>query len=220
MSSEVVTTAHLQVKSKEARDKLIAIFNEITEYSRENENPGVNRYVTLVPTDPANETSLYMLEQYKDQAASDAHLQTPPVQKLLKFFTDEEPLIAPPEVNNLNPSVDFRRPNITDPHPGMIFLFAHMGYQPGKLSTALPLLQDLISASAQAEPGFWGCTASVDKEKNLIRVVDMFESDKFYESEHVKSDAIAKFHEKNSPLSNGEGSLVKLTVVQGFLGRS
>jgi quinol monooxygenase YgiN len=193
----------------------------------------VSRYVTLVPTDSSNETSVYMLEQYvssctciiktnklryKDQAASDSHLQQPPVQKLLKFFGDESPLVAPPEVFNLNPTIDVRRP-ITDPKDGMIFLFAHMGYKEGKLSSAVSILKDLISACEKAEPGFYGCTASADKENNLIRIVDMFESEKFYEEEHVKSEPIAKFHQQNTPLASGDFSLVKLKVVQGFLGR-
>lgn len=157
-------------------------------------------------------------KRYKDQAASDSHLQQPPVQKLLKFFADESPLVTAPEVFNLNPSIDFRRP-IADPKPGMIFIFAHMGYQPGKLSSAIPILQELISACEKAEPGFYGCTVTADNKKNLVRIVDMFESEKFFEEEHAKSEPIARFHQQNTPLASGDFSLVKLKVVQGFLGR-
>jgi hypothetical protein len=42
----------------------IAIFKEITDHAFENEKTGTSRYVTLVPTDESNTTSLYMLEQY------------------------------------------------------------------------------------------------------------------------------------------------------------
>jgi quinol monooxygenase YgiN len=198
--------------------KLIAIFKDITDYSYKNENPGVIRYVTLIPTDASDETSVYMLEQYKDQAALDAHLSSAPVQKLLKFFGDESPIVGAPEVHNLTPSIDFRRP-ITDPKPGMLFLFAHMVYKEGKISEGLSILQELVSAVEKLEPEFYGCTTSVDKEKNLIRIVDMFESEKFYEEEHVKSAPIAKFHGQNAPLATGEFGFAKLKVVQGFLGR-
>ncbi|KIW03995.1 hypothetical protein, variant 2 [Verruconis gallopava] len=218
MSKEIVTFAHLQAKDKASRDKLIEIFHEITEFSRANENPGVSRYVTLIPTDTSNETSIYMLEQYRDQAACDSHFQQPPVQKLVKYMTEESPLTGPPEVHNLNPTIDVRRP-ITDPQPGMLFLFAHIKYKPGKLSEALPHLKELILAVEKDEPEFWGCTACADTENELVRVVDMFESEKFYDEVHVKSAPIAKFHAANTPLTTGEFGFAKLKVVQGFLGR-
>jgi len=132
----IVTTAHLQTKSKDARDKLTAIFNEITEYSRANE-PKVLRYITCVPMDTANETSLYMVEEYADQAASDAHLQTAPVQKLLKHFEAEQPLAGAPEILNLSPSIDFRRPTATAATSSTLLILAHFGYQPGKTVHAL-----------------------------------------------------------------------------------
>lgn len=164
------------------------------------------------------ETATDRYERYKDQAASDAHLKAAPVQKLLKYFGDEAPLVGAPEVHNLNPAVDFRRP-IAEAKPGMIYLFAHLGYQSGKVSEGLVNLKDLIKTCSETEPGFYGCTGCVDKEKELIRVVDIFESDDFYEKEHVKSAAIAKFHQQHAPLGNGDFSVVKLKVVQGFLGR-
>jgi quinol monooxygenase YgiN len=195
------------------------IFKEITEFSKENEKDGVSRYVTLYPLDASNETSLYMLEQYKDQAASDAHLIQAPVQKLLKFFGDESPLVGAPEIHHLAPTIDARRPNITEAKPGMIFLFAHIGYTEGNLAKGLPILEELIHAARDTEPQFWGCTASKDEANNTVRIVDMFESDEFYEGEHVKSAPIAKFHKETTPLGNGDFSAVKLKVIQGFLGR-
>jgi quinol monooxygenase YgiN len=137
---------------------------------------------------------------------------------LIKYFTEEGPLAGAPEVHNLNPSIDIRR-DITSAKPGMIFLFAHMGIKPGKVDEALPVFEELIKAVEKLEPEFWGCTASADKEKNLIRVVDMFESEKFYDEEHTKSKPILSFHEKIGPYASGDFGLVKLKVVQGYLGR-
>jgi quinol monooxygenase YgiN len=199
--------------------KAATLLKDIADFSKESEQDGVSRYVMLFPLDESIETSLYMLEQYKDQAASDAHLQQPLVQKLLKFFGDEAPLAGAPEIHNLAPTFDVRRPNITEAKPGMIFLFAHIGYATGNLPKGLPILEELIHAAQAIEPQFLGCTACKDEANGTVRVVDMFESDEFYESEHVKSAPIAKFHKETTPLANGDFSVVKLKVMHGFLGR-
>jgi quinol monooxygenase YgiN len=94
-----------------------------------------------------------------------------------------------------------------------------MGIKSGKVDDALPVFEELIKAVEKLEPEFWGCTACADKEKNLVRVVDMFESESFYDNEHQKSAPILKFHEKIGPYASGDFGLVKLKVVQGYLGR-
>lgn len=111
------------------------------------------------------------------------------------------------------------RRDITKAEPGMIFLFAHMGMQPGKVDEAVPVFEELIKGVYDLEPEFWGCTACADKEKNLIRVVDMFKNESFYDNEHQKSAPIQTFHKKIGSYANGEFGVVKLKVVQGYLGR-
>jgi len=145
-------------------------------------------------------------------------LQAPPVQKLLKFFSDEGPLVGPPEVHNLPPAVDKRRA-ITEIKPGMIFIFAHLTYKAGQLSAGQSLLAKLIDEVFETESGFLGCTICPDTEKGLARVVDMFESDEFYEGEHAKSEPIANFHAANTRLCTDDFSCVTLNPVQAFLGR-
>lgn len=132
-------------------------------------------------------------------------------------MTEDGPLSGAPEIFELNPNSDFRRP-IADPTPDMLLILAHMGYQNGKTTTALPAFQDLISTCEKMEPQFLGCAVCEDKANNNVRVVDLFESEKFYDEVHAKSEAIGKFHESQT-MANGEFSLVKLKIVQGFLGR-
>lgn len=79
----------------------------------------------------------------------------------------------------------------------MTFLFTHLGLQLGKVDDALPIFEELIKAVEKLEPEFYGHTASADKDKNLVRGVDMFESEKLYDEEHVKSAPILKFHERS-----------------------
>lgn len=101
----------------------------------------------------------------------------------------------------------------------MLFLFAHLGIKTGKLDESIPIFRNLIQAVEKLEPEFWGCTASKDEEKGCVRVVDMFESETFYDEVHVHSSPIKEFHEKIGPLGSGDFGVVKLRVVQGFLGR-
>jgi quinol monooxygenase YgiN len=156
--------------------------------------------------------------RYKDRAASDAHFQAPPVQKLVSLITNEGPLIRAPEIFELSPSFDFQRP-ITDATPGMLLVLAHVGFKAGKTTAALPAFKELISTCERTEPQFYGCTICEDKTNSTVRVVDLFESEKFFDEIHAKSEAIAIFQSGNVDLKNGEHSIVKLKIVQGFLGR-
>ncbi|QDS67936.1 hypothetical protein FKW77_008747 [Venturia effusa] len=217
----LVTTAHLQTKSKEARDKLISIFKEITEYSLANEKDGVLRYITAVPIDSTDDASIYMIEEYADRAASDAHFKTPPVQKLVSEFEASEPLIEAPEIIDLAPSVEFKRPISST--PGVISL-AHINFKPGKAVAAIEGFKTLIESLEKHEESVLAYAALLDEEKDSIRTIEMYESAEYYDRVHKGSSSnFAKAIEENPNRTkadrSGEMEVVKLKVIQGFFER-
>jgi len=211
----IVTTAHLQTKSKAARDELIKVFHEITEYSRANE-PEVLRYITCIPADVSNETSLYMIEEYASQAVSDAHLASQPVQKLLKYFETEQPLTGAPEVFNLNPAIDFQRSITSAPE---LIILAHFEYKPGKSTNALKGWKDFVSYCEKNEPPVLGYTVMQDEKNSTLRTVELYDNATFVSEVHVGSEAVKANQEQNGADRTGQKGQAKLKVVQGFFGR-
>ena len=59
--AKIITIGHLMLASKEARDTVITVFEDIVEYSRANE-PGVSMYAITVPTNDDG-TTIYMIEE-------------------------------------------------------------------------------------------------------------------------------------------------------------
>ncbi|OAL44506.1 hypothetical protein IQ07DRAFT_550239, partial [Pyrenochaeta sp. DS3sAY3a] len=94
----LLTTARIVCKSPEARATAIAAFRDIIAYAIPNE-PDVLQYICAVPLDDASGTEIYMIEEYASQAASTAHIATPPVQALLALFASGAVLAHAPEVH-------------------------------------------------------------------------------------------------------------------------
>ncbi|KAG9193957.1 hypothetical protein G6011_03992 [Alternaria panax] len=97
--TSILTTARLVFKDLDARQKAIDAFHKIIQYTIPHE-PEVLQYVCALPVDEKLETEIYMIEEYANQAASDAHLATKPVQDLINLFTAGDVLAHPPEVHN------------------------------------------------------------------------------------------------------------------------
>ncbi|KAH7068417.1 hypothetical protein BKA63DRAFT_371179, partial [Paraphoma chrysanthemicola] len=97
--SGILTTARLVFKDTSSRSKAIDAFRAIIAFTTPNE-PEVLQYVCALPVDDAAGNEIYMIEEYADQAASDAHLATQPVKDLIDLFTTGDVLGGAPEVHN------------------------------------------------------------------------------------------------------------------------
>ncbi|KAF2026464.1 hypothetical protein EK21DRAFT_33570, partial [Setomelanomma holmii] len=97
--SGILTTARLVFKDSASRDKAIDAFRKIIAFTTPNE-PEVLQYVCALPVDDKAGNEIYMIEEYANQAASDAHLATQPVQDLIQLFTTGDALAGAPEVHN------------------------------------------------------------------------------------------------------------------------
>ncbi|KXJ93417.1 hypothetical protein Micbo1qcDRAFT_232948 [Microdochium bolleyi] len=228
-----MTTAHLQAKSRDARGELLGFFANITAYAREHEAGGVLRYVATVPWDEADETSIYMIEQYADQAAWDAHSRTPPVQALVQHLGAGGALASPPEIYNWTPSGDARRANITGIPPDpvdFLMVYGTLDYPPNStmpgagggtgrsrvsaVAEAYGLLAEKLVA---ADPLTYGATFFADEDKGQLRIVEMFASRReFLEGPHRTQPDVLEFKRDNAP---GGMELVQLRYVDGFLAR-
>lgn len=59
----MMTIGHLTTADKDARDKVIKAFEDIVQYSKDNE-PGVSIYAITIPTNPSDQRTIYMIEEY------------------------------------------------------------------------------------------------------------------------------------------------------------
>ena len=216
----IVTTARVPCASKDSRQKALVAFRKIVEYSQANE-PGVLRYIVTLPVDDPNEKDIYMVEEYADQAALDAHLNAPPVVDLIALFGQPGVLAGVPDVYNLTPSIDFARPELRslslEKKPAMVM--ASFGFKASTLSHAVEGWRELIAYSEQNEPQTWGYTVMGDNQSNTLRTVEAYESWEFVKGVHLKSPAIKVNTEHNGNDRTGEMSVVELKAVDGFFGR-
>lgn len=159
--------------------------------------------------------------RYASKAASDAHFNTPPVQKLIAEFGASDPLAGAPEIFNLNPSVEFQRQISST--PGLINL-AHTAYHPGKSVSALEGFKTLVASLEKTEKPITAYTVLLDEKNETIRTVEVYESAEYYDEAHRDastgfSKAIQENQKQNKANGTGEVGSVKLKVVQGFFGR-
>ncbi|KAF2818623.1 hypothetical protein CC86DRAFT_472688 [Ophiobolus disseminans] len=199
--SGILTTARLVFKDSNARDKAIEAFHNIIAYTTPKE-PEVLQYVCALPVDDTSKTVVYMIEEYANQAASDAHLATKPVQDLIHLFTTGDVLAGAPEVHNC--SIKHRKtsgsPLSVSSNPAIVLLHT--------TSSSLENVQSAAEASAKS----LNSTLVVeDKETSGVRAEYVFDSWKSYEA-FEKTDA-AKAILKSAK------NVVKIRAIDGFLGR-
>ncbi|KAF2000651.1 hypothetical protein P154DRAFT_563136 [Amniculicola lignicola CBS 123094] len=82
----IVVIAELKAATKEARQTIIGALANVGQYSKANE-PGVTRWAVFLPRDISNETSIYAIEEYANQAAFEQHMGCKVVTDLIAFFT-------------------------------------------------------------------------------------------------------------------------------------
>ena len=179
------------------------------------------RYLVTIPIDESNETDIYMIEEYADQAALDAHLNAPPVQDLISLFGQPGVLARAPDVHNLTPSIDFARPELKslslEKKPAVVI--ANFPFKAGTLSHALEGWRELIAYSEKTEPQTWGYTVMEDSESSMLRTAEVYENWEFVKGVHLKSPAVTANAEHNGKDRAGKMDAVELRAVDGFFGR-
>ncbi|KAF2102084.1 hypothetical protein NA57DRAFT_73521 [Rhizodiscina lignyota] len=214
----IIVIGHLKATNADARDKMIAIFNTIVEYSRSRE-PGVTKYCITIPQtgESGEDTDLLMIEEYADEDVQNAHISSGPVQRLLSFFQEAPgPLASPPEVYQFRPSASFTRSNINEIADPFI-IFASSAYNPGKSTAAVPGWADLVSAVEATEAGTLSYNVMDDSEKSFIRIVEVYESKGFFYEKHEKSPTIAANQAEDGEWRTGERVAILLKMVGGYL---
>jgi hypothetical protein len=145
------------------------------------------------------------LSRYANQAASDAHLATKPVQDLIQLFTTGEVLAAPPEVHNCPVRYKSRivQSCSLSTNPAIVLLH-----------TTSPGVDDSKDAAERMvgnvkELNFLALVE--DKETNGVRIQIVMDSWKSYEK-FEKTD-------KAKGLTTNASSVVKIKAIAGFLCR-
>ncbi|KAF2015137.1 hypothetical protein BU24DRAFT_372042 [Aaosphaeria arxii CBS 175.79] len=214
----IITTARLVCKDKEAREKAIAAFHKIVEFSRANE-PGVLRYIVTLPLSDDAQKEIYMIEEYASAEASASHLATEPVQELIKLFGSGEVLAAAPEVFNSSVKHAKVGPKPINVSANLAVVIAHFGYEAGKVSDALGGWKSLVEYVVASESGTSGYAVGVDENGKDLTVVAVYDSWDYFDNVHLKSKGTKESRAQTREGRTGVQDVVRLRVVDGFMGK-
>ncbi|KAI4709858.1 hypothetical protein J4E89_005087 [Alternaria sp. Ai002NY15] len=204
----ILTTARLVFKDAAARQKAIDAFHKIIEFTTPHE-PEVLQYVCALPVDDSSRTEIYMIEEYANQAASDAHLTTKPVQDLIRLFTTGDVLAQPPEVHNC-PIITKKTssPVLISSNPAIVLL--NIPSKPDtsaiKQAEKWSELSQIVMKSVKGVSSF---TVVEDREAKSTRVESVLQS----------WDSFAAYQEFMVDGRRDGADLVKIRPIDGFVGR-
>lgn len=155
--------------------------------------------------------------RYADQAASDAHVATPPVQDLIKLFTTGDVLAQPPEVHNASVAVKSvsGAPIPASSNPAIVIL--NVDYKSGTTTHAVQGWRE-AGESVKSIKGFNVWTVAEDKEASSVRAIYVGDSWESFDTFH-KSGVAQRNQEHNGKDRTGVQGAVKIKVVDGFVGR-
>ncbi|KAK2740445.1 hypothetical protein FQN57_006072 [Myotisia sp. PD_48] len=204
MGSKVVI-GKLSMGTEENRDKALELFKGIAEFSLKNE-PGVLKYFITIPKDESDKTSIYMYEEYADQAAIDAHFVTPGVTSLMQFL-GSDPVISKPVVYRLDPATSFMR-ETTVPENATVLL-ASLTYETGTRAQAIQGWKQVTEAAESTESGTLGYHVLQNQEdENEIKILEIYESEGYLWDVHAKSAAIVEHQVKYGSIRTGLGHVM------------
>ncbi|PVH93824.1 hypothetical protein DM02DRAFT_694854 [Periconia macrospinosa] len=216
--AQIIVTARIVCASPSAREKVLAAFHKIIEFTYPNE-PDVLRYVVTLPLDDTTGTVLYMIEEYASSAANDAHVATAPVQDLIQLFTTGNVLAQPPEVH-ICPVVGHKtsaKVSRIEANPAIVL--AHVVYKPDTLSHALKGWRKVVEYVESNEYWTQGYTLGKEEESNCVRTVEVYESWGFVDKVHAGSEAVRENAKENGKDRTGIEGTVRVRAVDGFMGR-
>lgn len=106
------------------------------------------------------------------------------------FSSDPSLLQGAPTVHQLQSDAAFTRPTISD-HASPYIVFATLNYKPGTRDTAIEGFAQVCRVSEKPEPGTLSYNILSNKsELDIIRTVEVYESESYLWDVHAKSDAV------------------------------
>jgi len=218
--ASILVIGILTLSSPSARDRVIAEINIVSEYSRQNE-PGVKKHSTTVPRDDPASTTLYVIEEYENQAAFDAHLVSPPVKHLLGWFESNPNIFAKPTVVlTLEPGCGLARPSIAEKTDPFITLVTTQFDDTNNAALSFLRWKELRGSVQRDEPGTLMYYVCVDKSnKSKVYALEAYESESCWAIDHGKGINVAT----NKSIDMAEGrtgrEALALRKVGGYLAR-
>lgn len=153
-----------------------------------------------------------MTIRYTNQAASDAHLATQPVQDLIKLFTTSDVLAAPPEVHNcLISAKKTSAPTISlSSNPAIVLTNTPYGSEVG--TKVLEGWGKDAENTINEDEGLDSVIVTQDKEGQSVRAQYVWKDWEAWERWAAKG-------KRHSDDTSGLAEIVKIKGVHGFLGR-
>lgn len=149
--------------------------------------------------------------RYTNQAASDAHLATQPVQDLIKLFTTSNVLAGPPEVHNSIISSKKTAGSLLDITSNPAILLVNTPYEGGPSNSDLDGWKSDVQEAFGSVKGLGSVIVAEDREGKSVRAEYVFKGWEEFESFAAKG--------KKHGGRGGEAEIVKIKGVDGFLGR-
>ncbi|KAF2476713.1 uncharacterized protein BDR25DRAFT_339625 [Lindgomyces ingoldianus] len=196
----IVVIGHLTAANKEARQTVLDALTKVSQYSKQSE-PGVLRYAITVPRDVSDEKSIYVIEEYADQAVLDSHMGSKAVTDLIAFFTANGDLFGgATNVSTLETSSAFVRPEITkcnDP----FMCYASIDYKESSRADALEGWRHVTSETQNNESDTLSYAILKDKTNEItISTIEAYANEAFFREVHAKST-----HVQENRAKYGEG---------------
>jgi quinol monooxygenase YgiN len=178
----------------------------------------VSRYIVTLPVQDDTKTDIYMIEEYASQEASDAHIQTAPVQNLINLFTTGDLLAAPPEVHNNSIISQKLLSSSLSVSANPAIVLANFGYKPGTLENALNGWKEVINYVTKNEEPTRAYAILATDGGNEVRTVEVYDNWDYVSNVHLKGPEIAQNQEQNGKDRTGQGA-VRVRAVDGYLGK-
>ncbi|KAF2264444.1 hypothetical protein CC78DRAFT_568364, partial [Lojkania enalia] len=215
----IVVIAKLLTAGGDARQSVIDALDKVSKYSKANE-PGVLRYMLTVPRDSLDDKSVYVFEEYADQAALDAHMGTKATADLIAYFGTNSSLFSgSPDIATCETSSSFARPECataTDPY----IAYASIDYKEGTRDEALQGWKYVTSETQNNEPDTLGYGILKDKANTItINSVELYANETYFREVHAKSKAVQDNRAKYGEQVRTAFRLALLKHVAGYLHR-
>ena len=189
-----------------------------------------------MPSDQANEKSIWVIEEYYREAIAintssddtrysskesfDTHMASKPVADLVAYFGANPDLFGgAPDISTSESSSSFTRSTATKEKKPFI-TYASIVYQEDKREDALEGWKYVTSETVKNEPGTlsYGVYKNKDND-NTVKTVEVYKSEEYFKHVHVPSKAVSQNKEKYGDEIRLSLQHVFLRLVAGYLAR-
>ncbi|KAI5305175.1 mRNA splicing protein [Ascosphaera pollenicola] len=214
--STVWVTTKLSMGTAANRDKVFGLYSECARHAWFHE-PGVLKYFLALPRAFDDDTSLYVFQEYTDQAALSAHFSSPR-ELLIADFLESDPVILTPIVDTLLPRCGFTRTNELPDDPTIVY--ASIAYKsPAKREEALCGWMDVAVETASGGAGTLSYSILEDMDDySSVKVLEIHESEEWLFEVHAKRTSVVRNKTRYGPMRQ-HVEHVRLRRAGGFLKR-